>query len=73
MQKKSSHQIIEKIKKVLEDRPGSSIRHIARTIKSEWITVNNNLEFMKKLGLVVELEQKEGTTREGRCFKLKKS
>lgn len=71
MQRKSSYKIIELIKKTLQEYPNSSIRFIARKIKSEWITVANALTIMEELGLVKQISSGKNK-REGRTFDLKK-
>ncbi len=57
------------IKRLLEKQSDLSINQIAKKIKSNWITANNNLEFMKSIGLVEELPTKD-KNREGRRIRI---
>ncbi len=71
MPKRSSIQIIEEIKKVLENEPDLSIRQIANKIKCEWRIANHNLNLMKATGGVLELPDQK-SKRGDRRFRLAK-
>ena len=69
MPKKTSFEIIKLIRELLGKESNLSVRQIAKEIKSEWSTVNYNLEFMKSNGMVKEIST-ENVKRDGRRFQL---
>jgi len=71
MPRRTSHEIVLQIKKVLEKESDLSVHQIARKIKSQWRIANNNLEFMKSIGIVEEIATKN-KKKEGRRFRLVK-